>query len=74
MMLTLQKLAKQLELEYKGEAGQEIKGVASLTSADKGDLCFVQQEKYIRGLSESALYLALLLCQSVFSINGVPDE
>jgi len=60
MMLTLQKLAKQLELEYKGEAGQEIKGVASLTSADKGDLCFVQQEKYIRGLSESACSAALV--------------
>jgi UDP-3-O-[3-hydroxymyristoyl] glucosamine N-acyltransferase len=60
MILTLQKLAKQLELEFKGEASQEINGVASLTSAVKGDLCFVQQEKYLRGLSKSACSAVLV--------------
>jgi len=53
MKFTLQQLAKQLELEFKGEASQEIRGVASLTSAVSGDLCFIQRGKYLRGISES---------------------
>jgi UDP-3-O-[3-hydroxymyristoyl] glucosamine N-acyltransferase len=53
MKFTLQQLAKQLELEFKGEASQEITGVASLGSAISGDLCFIQQEKYLRKISES---------------------
>jgi UDP-3-O-[3-hydroxymyristoyl] glucosamine N-acyltransferase len=53
MKLTLQQLAKQLELEFKGEANQEITGVASLTNAKTGDLCFIQQKKYLSGLTES---------------------
>ncbi len=36
MKFTLQQLAKQLELEFKGEANQEITGVASLGSAKLG--------------------------------------
>jgi len=46
MKLTLQQLAQQLQLEYKGELDQEIGGVASLSSAKSGDLCFVQDKKY----------------------------
>ena len=53
MKLTLQQLAKQLELEFKGEANQEISGVASLDSAVSGDLCFIQQEKYLDRISAS---------------------
>jgi len=47
MILTLQQLAEQLQLEFKGEPDQEIGGVASLGSAISGDLCFVQDKKYI---------------------------
>jgi len=36
MKFTLQQLAKQLELEFKGEANQEITGVASIGSAKLG--------------------------------------
>jgi UDP-3-O-[3-hydroxymyristoyl] glucosamine N-acyltransferase len=54
MNFTLQQLANQLELEFKGDADQVIKGVASLASAVTGDLCFIQQEKYLRELSSSA--------------------
>ena len=54
MNFTLQQLANQLELEFKGNADQEINGVASLASAVTGDLCFIQQKKYLRKLSGSA--------------------
>jgi UDP-3-O-[3-hydroxymyristoyl] glucosamine N-acyltransferase len=54
MKFTLQQLAKQLELEFKGEANQEITGVAPLGSAKSDDLCFIQQEKYLRKISGSA--------------------
>jgi UDP-3-O-[3-hydroxymyristoyl] glucosamine N-acyltransferase len=53
MKFTLQRLAEQLELEFKGEANQKITGVASLDSAISGDLCFIQQEKYLRRISKS---------------------
>jgi len=53
MKLTLQQLAEKLQLEFKGEPDQEIGGVASITSAISGDLCFIQQKKYISELADS---------------------
>jgi UDP-3-O-[3-hydroxymyristoyl] glucosamine N-acyltransferase len=53
MTKTLQQLAEQLQLDYKGDPDQEIGGVASLTSAMSGDLCFIQQKKYAREISGS---------------------
>lgn len=53
MKLTLRQLAELLQLKFNGDPDQEIKGVASLTSAISGDLCFIQQKKYVRELSGS---------------------
>jgi len=53
MSLSLQQLAGQLNLEFRGDPDLEIGSVASLTSADAGDLCFVQQRKYLAALSAS---------------------
>jgi UDP-3-O-[3-hydroxymyristoyl] glucosamine N-acyltransferase len=53
MTKTLQQLAEQLHLEYKGDPNQVISGVASLASAIAGDLCFIQQNKYARGIPDS---------------------
>ena len=52
MNLTLRQLAEQLQLEFEGDADQEISGVASLASAVSGDLCFIQHEKYLLEISE----------------------
>jgi len=60
MKLTLQQLAEQLQLEYKGEPDQEISGVSSLTSAQAGDLCFIQQKKYVLELSDSNCSVVLV--------------
>ena len=53
MSLNLQQLAKALELEYRGEAGLEINGVASPRSARTGELCFVQDQKLLDEISTS---------------------
>ncbi len=60
MKLTLQHLADQLQLEYKGEPDQEISGVASLVSAVSGDLSFIQQKKYLGKLSDSKCSVILV--------------
>jgi UDP-3-O-[3-hydroxymyristoyl] glucosamine N-acyltransferase len=60
MKLTLQQLADQLQLEFRGDPDQHIVGVASLTSAISGDLCFIQQKKYVRDLSESKCSVLLV--------------
>lgn len=52
MKLTLRRLAGQLQLEFRGEPDQEIRGVASLVSAKSGDLCFFQHNKYTLELSD----------------------
>ena len=53
MSLNLQQLAKVLGLEYRGEAGLEINGVASPKSAQPGDLCFIQDQKFLDEISAS---------------------
>ena len=53
MKLTLRQLAELLQLKFKGDPDLEIHRVASLTSAVSGDLCFIQQKKYIRELAVS---------------------
>ncbi len=52
MKLTLRRLAGQLQLEFRGEPDQEIRGVASLASAKSGDLCFFRHNKYTLELSD----------------------
>lgn len=53
MSLNLQQLAKALKLEFRGDAGLMINGVASSQSALAGDLCFIQSEKYVDGVTAS---------------------
>lgn len=47
MTLSLLQLAQALDLEYLGDASLEIANAASLDSAIAGDLCFIQQIKYL---------------------------
>jgi len=53
MSLNLQQLAKALELEFRGEAGLEISGVASPKTAVPGELCFIQDRKYLADIKVS---------------------
>ena len=53
MPITLQQLATQLDLEFKGDANLEITGVASLEKAQAGELCFLAQSKYLRDIQDS---------------------
>ncbi|MCH7881671.1 MAG: UDP-3-O-(3-hydroxymyristoyl)glucosamine N-acyltransferase [Proteobacteria bacterium] len=67
MKLTLQQLATNLQLEYKGEADLEISGIASLSGSVNGDLSFIQHEKYARNLLESQ-------CSAVIAPTGFDSE
>ena len=60
MSLNLQQLAKTLELEFRGDAGLIINGVASSRSARAGDLCFIQSKKYVDGVSASKCSAVIL--------------
>ncbi|MDH5353496.1 MAG: UDP-3-O-(3-hydroxymyristoyl)glucosamine N-acyltransferase [Gammaproteobacteria bacterium] len=53
MPLSLQQLADQLDHRFQGDADLVIHGVASLTSAQTGDLCFLQHKKYLSQLDQS---------------------
>ena len=54
MSLTLKQLSRQLNLRFKGDAGLELTGVASLASAGTGDLCFVLSPKFLEKALKSA--------------------
>ncbi len=45
MSLNLQQLAKELKLEFLGDAGLVVNGVASPKSAVAGELCFILDQK-----------------------------
>lgn len=60
MPVTLQQLAESLQLDYQGDGTLEIESVASLRSATAGDLCFIQQEKYLRELADSSCTAVIL--------------
>jgi UDP-3-O-[3-hydroxymyristoyl] glucosamine N-acyltransferase len=51
--LTLDELADKLDVEYDGDGSIALNGVAEIASAQKGDLSFVANPKYIAKLSES---------------------
>ncbi len=53
MPITLQQLATQLNLKFKGDANLEITGVASLEKARAGELCFLAQNKYLKDIPHS---------------------
>ncbi len=48
MPVSLQQLATQLDLDFRGDGNLRITGVASLDKAQAGDLCFVTQRKYLK--------------------------
>ena len=60
MSLTLQQLAEALKLEFRGNSALEILDVASLQSATKSDLCFIQHKKYLEDLAASQCSAVLL--------------
>lgn len=67
MSLELQQLAAALRLEFRGDAGIEITGVAPPRSAVAGDLCFVQRRKYLRDVLASE-------CSAVILTPELADE
>jgi len=54
MPLTLHELSQHLSLKYVGEADLVLNGVASLTSAGPGDLCFILNTRYLKDAHDSA--------------------
>ena len=53
MSTTLRQLAEALQLEFQGDGDTPITGVASLAAAGPGDLCFIQQRRYLEQLQAS---------------------
>ncbi len=60
MSLNLQQLARVLELDYRGDAGLEINGVASPKSAQSGELCFIQDRNLLDDINASHCSVVIL--------------
>jgi UDP-3-O-[3-hydroxymyristoyl] glucosamine N-acyltransferase len=60
MSLTLKQLSEALQLEFRGDPELAITGVASLQSAEAGDLCYIQRKKYLRDVAASACTAVIL--------------
>lgn len=60
MTLSLQQLAAELDLQYEGNPDSMINGVASLSNATSGDLCFIQDQQYIEKLAASDCCAAIV--------------
>jgi UDP-3-O-[3-hydroxymyristoyl] glucosamine N-acyltransferase len=69
MSLKLQQLAKALKLEFRGDAGLIINGVASSRSARAGDLCFMLSKKYVDGVTASNCSAVILPPQMADAIE-----
>lgn len=61
-VLSLRQLADALGLRYQGSDELPIRGVASLTSAGVGDLCFLQALKHRRALGTSRCSAVIVPC------------
>jgi len=70
MSLSLQQLAKVLELEFHGDAGLMINGVASAKSARAGDLCFILSKKYVDGIAASNCSAVILPADLADRVEG----
>jgi UDP-3-O-[3-hydroxymyristoyl] glucosamine N-acyltransferase len=70
MSLNLQQLAKELELEFLGDAGLVVNGVASPKSAVAGELCFVQEQKYLDDINASNCSAVILPAELSAEVNG----
>ena len=51
--ISLGELARQLDIELMGDAHLTIHSVASLKSATKNDICFLQSASYLKQLQDS---------------------
>lgn len=60
MSVNLQQLAKELKLEFLGDAGLVVNGVASPKSAVAGELCFVQEKKYLGDINAGNCSVVIL--------------
>jgi UDP-3-O-[3-hydroxymyristoyl] glucosamine N-acyltransferase len=69
MPLTLHELSRHLNLKYEGEANLILTGVASLTSAQPGDLCFLLDSKYLGDALASAC--SALIVPDNFDTTGM---
>jgi UDP-3-O-[3-hydroxymyristoyl] glucosamine N-acyltransferase len=70
MSVNLKQLAEALQLEYRGDAETIVSGVASLRSARAGDLCFVQQEKYLDEVANSDCSVVILTEDLASALTG----
>jgi UDP-3-O-[3-hydroxymyristoyl] glucosamine N-acyltransferase len=70
MSLNLQQLARALKLEFRGDAGLMIKGVASSQSAVAGDLCFVLSRKYVDAVTASKCSAVILPAELAGEVEG----
>ncbi len=70
MSLNLQQLANALNLEFRGDSGLTIKGVASPDSATSNDMCFVQQPKYLADINRSECGVVILTPELADSVDN----
>ena len=70
MSLNLQQLARVLELEYRGEAGLEIHGVASPKTAKSGELCFIQDRNLLDDINASHCSVVILPAALAVELDG----
>jgi UDP-3-O-[3-hydroxymyristoyl] glucosamine N-acyltransferase len=70
MSLNLQQLAKALKLEFRGDAGLVINGVASSQSALGGDLCFILSQKYIDAVTASKCSAVIIPPDLATAVEG----
>ena len=70
MSLNLQQLAKVLKLEFRGDAGLMINGVASAQSALAGDLCFILSKKYVDAVTASKCSAVILPADLATAVEG----
>ena len=70
MELILQQLAAKLKLVYQGDGDTPISGVASLKSATTGELCFIQQRKYLDDLARSSCSAVIVPRDLACEVSG----
>ena len=70
MSLSLLQLAQKLELEFRGDAGLMISGVASAKSALAGDLCFILSKNYVEGVAASNCSAVILPADLATAVAG----
>ncbi len=70
MSLNLQQLAKELKLEFLGDAGLVVNGVASPKSAVAGELCFIQDQKYLGDINASNCSAVILTAELAGGVSN----